>query len=145
MLLCYRVVNQGCRSVNSPYSDTLRWFYCSQNQSPCLSHSYRGRTFCDPTNLSDMASQSCRDTHYLFSTFYLQIEGTRCRSNINPQNTQININRENCTFSRSNGRSSCWDSHRCNHERRSASWCTLTRVHTGLRSIHQCSWCHSNL
>lgn len=50
-----------------PCSDILHWSYCSQNQSPCLSDSHRGHRFCDPTNLSDTASQSCEYTHNLFN------------------------------------------------------------------------------
>lgn len=59
--------------------------------------------------------------------------------------TQFDTNVENGTFSRSSGQSSFWDSHRCNHERSSASWCRLTRAHRGLMSMHPCSWCHSSL
>lgn len=71
-----------------------------------------------------------------------QLSCLQCRR----KNTAVfYINVEGYTFSRSNCQSSCWDSHRCNPERSSASWCTLTRVHRGSASTRQCSWSHNNL
>lgn len=79
---------------------------------------------------------------------YLQIDETYNAGRIVPishTHMQFNRNIENCTFSRSNGQSSCWDSHRCNRVMSSASWCTSTRAHRGSMHMRQCSWCQSSL
>lgn len=129
----------GWYNESLPCTDTLHLSCCSQNQSLCLSDSYRDRRSCVPTGLWDTAGLSCRHTRWV------KLHWTLTDKAHSAPATKFDLSLRNSTFSRSSDQSSFWDIHRCNHERSSASLCTLTRAHRGLMSTHRCSCCHSSL